>query len=206
MTANQTINESVTAETLVANLQRLGGAQCPGCHATLCHHHALLSVAMGFGDRPLCFNCLAAALRHEPIALRQSLLDYIQRRECYRTAWAWANRAEGVDPDSMIGCLLAFGPPARSQSPPLTTTATHHAMSDASPPSTPDAEWDAGDMGCGELVLELRLRLEAMQPGQIFKLVARDPGAPEDLPAWCRLTGHRLLRAERPTYWIERKD
>ena len=73
-------------------------------------------------------------------------------------------------------------------------------------PFQADAEWNAGDMGCGELVLELRLRLEAMSSGQIFKLCARDAGAPEDLPAWCRLTGHCLLRAEPPTYWIQRKE
>jgi TusA-related sulfurtransferase len=61
-------------------------------------------------------------------------------------------------------------------------------------------------MGCGDLVLELRLRLQAMQPGQIIKLCARDPGAPHDLPAWSRLTGHLLLRAEHPNYWIKRKE
>ncbi|MSU63625.1 MAG: sulfurtransferase TusA family protein [Pedosphaera sp.] len=61
-------------------------------------------------------------------------------------------------------------------------------------------------MACGELVLQLRLRLMALSPGEIFQLCARDPGAPQDLPAWCRLTGHRLVRAEPPTYWIQRKE
>jgi hypothetical protein len=28
-----------------------------------------------------------------------------------------------------------------------------------------DAEWDAGDLGCGDLVLELRGRLRALEPG-----------------------------------------
>jgi tRNA 2-thiouridine synthesizing protein A len=70
----------------------------------------------------------------------------------------------------------------------------------------PDAEWDAGDMGCGELVLELRLRLKLMRPGQILKLTARDPGAREDLPAWCRLTGHRFVWAAHPVYYIGRKE
>jgi tRNA 2-thiouridine synthesizing protein A len=70
----------------------------------------------------------------------------------------------------------------------------------------PNAEWDAGDMGCGELVLELRMRLQPMQPGQLLKLTARDPGALEDLPAWCRLTGHRLVMAVHPVYWIGRRE
>ncbi len=68
-----------------------------------------------------------------------------------------------------------------------------------------DSEWDAGEMGCGELVLELRMRLKPMRPGQTLKLTARDPGAPEDLPAWCRLTGHRLICADHPIYLIQRK-
>ena len=70
----------------------------------------------------------------------------------------------------------------------------------------PDGEWDAGDIGCGELVMELRGRLHPMQPGQLFKLTAHDPGAQEDLPAWCRLTGHRLVLATHPVYWIGRRE
>ena len=56
-----------------------------------------------------------------------------------------------------------------------------------------DATWDAGELGCGELVLELRSRLARMQAGQVMKLVALDRGAPADLPAWCRMTGHTLV-------------
>ncbi len=66
-------------------------------------------------------------------------------------------------------------------------------------------EWDAGDLGCGELVLELRGRLAAMQPGEVLRLVARDPGAPADIPAWCRMTGHVLESSEPPIYHIRRK-
>ena len=65
--------------------------------------------------------------------------------------------------------------------------------------------WDAGDMGCGELIVLLRARVRALAPGQILRLVARDPGAPEDLPAWSRLTGNPLVRAEHPVYEIARK-
>ncbi|HTF88661.1 MAG TPA: sulfurtransferase TusA family protein [Planctomycetota bacterium] len=59
-------------------------------------------------------------------------------------------------------------------------------------------------MGCGELVLELRFRMADLPPGAQLHLIAEDPGAPEDLPAWCRMTGHRLLRQSHPDYWIER--
>jgi len=55
-------------------------------------------------------------------------------------------------------------------------------------------------------VLELRRRLEAMAPGQVLKLTALDPGAPADLPAWCRMTGHTLVNRQHPVYLIRRKE
>ena len=70
----------------------------------------------------------------------------------------------------------------------------------------PDAEWNAGDLGCGDLVLELMMRMKTMTPGQLLKLVALDPGAPADIPAWCRMTGHTLINQEPPVYLIRRKE
>jgi tRNA 2-thiouridine synthesizing protein A len=69
-----------------------------------------------------------------------------------------------------------------------------------------DAEWDAGDMGCGDLVLELRARVEALVAGRVLRLTARDPGARADIPAWCRMTGHALVSAQHPIYLIRRKE
>jgi tRNA 2-thiouridine synthesizing protein A len=74
------------------------------------------------------------------------------------------------------------------------------SMSDA------DVVWDAEDLACGVLLLRLRGRMEAMRPGQVLRLIAKDPGAAEDMPAWCRLTGHTLLSAEPPVYRIRRKE
>jgi tRNA 2-thiouridine synthesizing protein A len=65
--------------------------------------------------------------------------------------------------------------------------------------------WDAGDTACGDLVLELRRRLSTLRPGQVLRLVARDPGAPEDIPAWCRLTGHTLVARRPPVYDIRKE-
>ena len=67
-------------------------------------------------------------------------------------------------------------------------------------------EWDAGHMGCGEVIVLLRLRMRKLRPGDVLKLTSQDRGAPEDLPAWCRMTGRRLLRAAHPHYWIEQKN
>jgi tRNA 2-thiouridine synthesizing protein A len=68
-----------------------------------------------------------------------------------------------------------------------------------------DHIWDAGHMGCGELIVLLRGRMLALPVGGVLQLVARDPGAIEDLPAWCRLTGHVLASADHPVYRIERR-
>ena len=69
-----------------------------------------------------------------------------------------------------------------------------------------DSLLDVGDTLCGELALKLRVELKGMEPGQVVKVIARDPAAPQDLPAWCELTGHAMLRAEHPNYWIKRKS
>lgn len=73
-------------------------------------------------------------------------------------------------------------------------------------PMTHDIEWHAGELGCGDLVLELRQRVR-QAPGKIFKVTALDAGAPADLPAWCGMTGNQLLAQDLPskTYWIRAK-
>jgi tRNA 2-thiouridine synthesizing protein A len=67
-----------------------------------------------------------------------------------------------------------------------------------------DIEWNAGELGCGELVMELRMKMRAA-PGAVFKVIAFDAGAPEDLPAWCRMTGHSLLHHDSVhcSFWIQ---
>ena len=70
-----------------------------------------------------------------------------------------------------------------------------------------DLEWNAGEMSCGDLVLELRRRVREA-PGRVIKVIALDAGAPADLPAWCRMTGHALLMhdVQQRAYWIRAKD
>ncbi len=70
-----------------------------------------------------------------------------------------------------------------------------------------DHEWHAGDLGCGDLVLELRMRCKGA-PGSVFKVIALDPGAPADIPAWCGMTGNELISQDpvAKTYWIRAKS
>lgn len=69
-----------------------------------------------------------------------------------------------------------------------------------------DARWDAGEMGCGQLVFELRRRMRELKAGDKLEVIAQSPGAPVDLPAWCRMTGHTLVSADHPVYVIRRKE
>jgi tRNA 2-thiouridine synthesizing protein A len=68
------------------------------------------------------------------------------------------------------------------------------------------ATLDGGDRRCGELILALKRTIERLAAGQVLKLICRDPGAREDLPAWCRMTGHRLLWGDGHTFYIARKE
>lgn len=52
---------------------------------------------------------------------------------------------------------------------------------------------DGGDRSCGELLLVLAARSRALATGSRIRLLATDPAAAIDLPAWCHLTGHDYL-------------
>ncbi|MEW6304999.1 MAG: hypothetical protein AB1705_16105 [Verrucomicrobiota bacterium] len=193
----------LTAEKLIDDLRRLRGAKCTECGAPLCGHNLLLSIALSFKNSPRCLRCLAKALQQDATETRDYICAYIQRRDCYRGAWEWACRDEGVAMKIVPACLI----PGKEQD-----GHTARLTADAPRPDAfaetrnPDAEWDAGDLPCRELVLELRLRLNPMVPGKVLLLTARDASAPAELAAWCQLTGHILLRAEPPFFWIKRKE
>ena len=184
---------------LLADLESLRGRACKLCESALCHHEALFSISMGFKNSPLCCACLAAELEREPVQMRDELWSFIVHRPCHRAGWAWANREEGYDPGAFPGCLW---PSPRNASGRSRKVETVEKAVEACESET----WDAGDMACGDLVLELRIRLRGIKPHQVLRVTATDPGAREDIPAWCRLTGHRLLNSEHPQYWIERKE
>ncbi len=65
-------------------------------------------------------------------------------------------------------------------------------------------QFDGGDTGCGELLLDLLLFMRKQPVGSIVEVRALDPGAPLEIPAWCRLTKHVLLSSEHPYYNIQK--
>ncbi|MGQ0613759.1 MAG: sulfurtransferase TusA family protein [Planctomycetaceae bacterium] len=171
---------------LLADLRRLRGSACGACAAPLCGHASLFSIVAGFRDAPLCFSCLAAELDRDAATMRDHLVDFCRHKECYSRGFLEASRDEGDGSAWRPRCLFPPDPAEKEAS--------------------PEARWDAGDMGCGDLVLELRQRLARLQAGAVLRVTATDPGAPEDLPAWCNLTGNPLVRAQHPDYWIRRKE
>ncbi|HEY9685182.1 MAG TPA: sulfurtransferase TusA family protein [Oculatellaceae cyanobacterium] len=67
-----------------------------------------------------------------------------------------------------------------------------------------DTHYNAGEMGCGELVIELRRLFRNLKTGQVICVTATDPGAVEDIPAWCRMTGHKLIEVTPPQFRIQK--
>lgn len=66
--------------------------------------------------------------------------------------------------------------------------------------------FDGGDTGCGELLLDLLLFIKKHPDGSVIRVRALDPGAPLEIPAWCRLTKNKLLESEHPIYKIRKSE
>lgn len=70
---------------------------------------------------------------------------------------------------------------------------------------------DGGDRACGELLLVLAAHARRLGPGTLLRLIATDPAAAIDLPAWCHLTGHEFVARSaatdgRPCYDVRLRD
>jgi 5-methyltetrahydropteroyltriglutamate--homocysteine methyltransferase len=58
----------------------------------------------------------------------------------------------------------------------------------------PDVSFDGGDLDCGNgLLLLIRKHIDPMAPGALLEIRSTEMSVDEDLPAWCRLTGNRLI-------------
>lgn len=56
----------------------------------------------------------------------------------------------------------------------------------------PDAELDATGLICPLPVLRAKKALKPLSPGQILRVIATDPAAAKDFPAFCEATGNEL--------------
>ncbi len=58
---------------------------------------------------------------------------------------------------------------------------------------TPDLELDCRGMRCPLPVVELARALPRVGPGEVVAVVATDPAARHDVPAWCRMRGQEYV-------------
>jgi len=62
------------------------------------------------------------------------------------------------------------------------------------PLSRADQVLDLGEQGCGQLIMELMLAMNALASRQTLLVTTYDPAAAGDIAAWCRMTGNTLLQ------------
>lgn len=56
---------------------------------------------------------------------------------------------------------------------------------------------DARRLLCPMPVIRTQDRIKRLQPGEVIEVISTDPGVLNDIPAWCRINGHRVLETER---------
>jgi tRNA 2-thiouridine synthesizing protein A len=72
-----------------------------------------------------------------------------------------------------------------------------------------DQELDCKGLACPMPILKTKKAVDALQTGQVLKMVATDPGSLPDVQAWTAKTGHELLGHESEgdtfTFYIKKK-
>jgi TusA-related sulfurtransferase len=80
------------------------------------------------------------------------------------------------------------------------------ALQSPQPHLSGDLFYDAGSKGCAEGPMdEIAYRMRQLASGQTLEIHATDPSVGEDLPAWCHLSGHQLVKHVGDNYLIQHK-
>lgn len=58
-------------------------------------------------------------------------------------------------------------------------------------------ELDARRLLCPMPVIKAQNRIKELAVGDTLEIVCTDPGALQDIPAWCRIHGHELVTTRR---------
>ena len=56
---------------------------------------------------------------------------------------------------------------------------------------------DARRLLCPLPVIRVQDRVQQLTPGTRLAAICTDPGALQDIPAWCRINGHKVIEARR---------
>lgn len=52
---------------------------------------------------------------------------------------------------------------------------------------------DARRLLCPMPVIKTQNKIKDLKPGDILEVICTDPGVINDIPAWCRINGHKVL-------------
>ena len=55
---------------------------------------------------------------------------------------------------------------------------------------------DAKRLLCPMPVIRTQDKIKSLSVGDILEVVCTDPGALNDIPAWCRINGHKVLETK----------
>lgn len=71
-----------------------------------------------------------------------------------------------------------------------------------------DKELDATNLNCPLPILRCKKGLSEINADQVLKILATDPGAVKDFQAFCKQTGHELLKLDETegtyTFYIKK--
>lgn len=74
-----------------------------------------------------------------------------------------------------------------------------------------DISLNAPGLACANLTPAIKKEMQNLQPGQVLEVISDDFASREGVPAWCRLTGNKLLAEideseERNVFYIQKKS
>ena len=49
---------------------------------------------------------------------------------------------------------------------------------------------------CPLPVIRTQDRIKTMNTGDVLEVICTDPGVMQDIPAWCRINGHKVLKTK----------
>lgn len=56
-------------------------------------------------------------------------------------------------------------------------------------------ELDCSGMNCPLPILKTKMKIDTMKGGDVLRVIATDPGACNDMPAWASTVGHALVES-----------
>lgn len=72
-----------------------------------------------------------------------------------------------------------------------------------------DIEFDARGLKCPMPVIKAKKKLDEIPSGRVILVLADDPGAKKDFPAFCMQTGHDLIQVKEESgvfkFYIRKK-